>query len=68
MDEGELVVDSPDQSPVEDEDLSDVEDFHLDKPAKSAVKNKDAHRDQVRCCFSPRTVRCLIINPLTLVE
>lgn len=51
MDEDELVIDSPEQSPMEDEDLEDVEEqLKLGQPASSTVKqpkDRDANREQV---------------------
>lgn len=51
MDEEELVIDSPEQEPVEDEDLEDVDDnLKLGQPAAAApkpVKDKDGNREQV---------------------
>lgn len=54
MDEEELVIDSPEQEPVEDEDLEDVDDnLKLGQPAApKPVKDKDANREQV-CSLSP---------------
>lgn len=51
MDEEELVIDSPEQEPVEDEDLEDVDDaLKLGQPAAAApkpAKDRDANREQV---------------------
>lgn len=50
MDEEELVIDSPEQEPVEDEDLEDVDDaLKLGQPAAAPkpAKDKDANREQV---------------------
>lgn len=53
MDEEELVIDSPEQEPVEDEDLEDVDDnLKLGHPASSSSKPpkvKDGNREQVSC-------------------
>lgn len=57
MDEDELVIDSPDQSPVEDEDLEDVEEsLKLGQPSTAMLpakptKDKDGNREQV--CYLP---------------
>lgn len=52
MDEDELVIDSPEQSPMEDEDLEDVEEqLKLGQPTSSTAKqpkDRDANREQVR--------------------
>lgn len=49
MDEEELVIDSPEQEPVEDEDLEDVDDnLKLGQSAAPRpVKDRDANREQV---------------------
>ena len=52
MDEEELVIDSPDLSPVEDEELEDLEDnVKLGLPytsaQKSPFKDRDGSREQV---------------------
>ena len=57
MDEDELVIDSPDLSPVEDEELEDLEDNLKLSPAetsapKTATKDRDGNREQV--CHVPR--------------
>ena len=63
FDETELVIDSPDQEPMEDEDLPEPD--HLDLSTRPAVKDKDANREQVRDrSFS---VFCLIAQAHTLL-
>jgi hypothetical protein len=55
MDEEELVIDSPEQEAVEDEDLEDVDDnLKLGESARvpKPAKDKDANREQVRYSHS----------------
>ena len=69
MDEEELVIDSPEQEPVEDEDLEDVDDnLRLGQSAAPRpVKDRDINREQVRLCslkcFSCALSASLLISP-----
>lgn len=62
MDEEELVIDSPELSPCDEEDLEDIEDHQLGQPAANSSmlpkagnthfhKDKDGDRKQVGNCL-----------------
>lgn len=47
-DETELVIDSPDQEPMEDEDLPEPDQLDLNNGTARTTRDKDANREQVR--------------------
>ena len=47
FDETELVIDSPDQEPMEDEDLPEPDLLDLNTHNERVSKDKDANREQV---------------------